>query len=220
MHDINISLNDEEHRALSDEYRNMTMEQLRAGTDLTPPFEQWLAARLVAGASTGANTDTSDAASAGAPANGAGDLCAFNAIEKLITGLKPHGFGLAWLGKYGEELPDSAAELAETLVKDLQLTRQQTRRIQELVEYYAKNAKDIADAARVVVTNRTYGALHEEFRELTERTEKALDHLEPGQALGRVEGAAAMLVGLRVMTRQAAKEKTDAFGQQVHERKK
>lgn len=211
MHDINISLNDEEHRALSDEYRNMTLEQLRAGTDVTP-FEQWLAARLVASAGS--------TAAAGAAVTGPDDICAFNAIEKLITGLKPHGFGLAWLGKYGEELPDSAAELAETLVKDLQLTRQQTRRIQELVEYYAKSAKDIADAARVVVTNRTYGALHEEFRELTERTEKALDHLEPGQALGRVEGAAAMLVGLRVMTRQTAKEKTDAFGQQVHDRKK
>jgi hypothetical protein len=211
MHTINISLNDEEHRALSDEYRNMTLEQLHAGADVTP-FEQWLAARLVASAGS--------PAAGGAAATGSDDICAFNAIEKLITSLKPHGFGLAWLGKYGEELPDSAAELAETLVKDLQLTRPQTRRIQELVEYYAKSAKDIADAARVVVTNRTYGALHEEFRELTERTEKALDHLEPGQALGRVEGAAAMLVGLRVMTRQAAKEKTDAFGQQLHDRKK
>jgi hypothetical protein len=210
MHTINISLNDEEHRALSDEYRNMTLEQLRAGADVTP-FEQWLAAQLVASAGSAAATGA---------VSGPDDICAFNAIEKLITGLKPHGFGLAWLGKYGEELPDSAAELAETLVKDLQLTRQQTRRIQELVEYYAKSAKDIADVARVVVTNRTYGALHEEFRELTERTEKALDHLEPGQALGRVEGAAAMLVGLRVMTRQAAKEKTDAFGQQLHDRRK
>jgi hypothetical protein len=210
MHTINISLNDEEHRALSDEYRNMTLEQLRAGADATP-FEQWLAARLV----TGAGSPATDASVAGLD-----DVHAFNAIEKLIISLKPHAFGLAWMGKYGKELPDSAAELAETLVKDLNLTRPQMRRIQELVEYYAKSAKDIADAARVVVTNRTYGALHEEFRELTERTEKALDHLEPGQALGRVEGAAAMLVGLRVMTRQVAKEKTDAFGQQLHDRKK
>lgn len=210
MHTITISLNDEEHRALSDEYRNMTLEQLRAGTDATP-FEQWLAARLVAGAGSSA-TDAS--------AVGLDDVRAFNAIEKLITSLKPHAFGLAWMGKYGKELPDSAAELAETLVKDLNLTRPQTRRIQELVEYYAKSAKDVADAAHVVVTNRTYGALHEAFRELTERTEKALDHLEPGQALGRVEGAAAMLVGLRVMTRQVAKEKTDAFSQQLHDRKK
>jgi hypothetical protein len=211
MHTINISLNDEDHRVLSDEYRNMTLEQLRAGA-VAESFEQWLAKRLVGHADSPAATAVS--------ATGTDDLCAFNAIEKLITGLKPHGFGLAWLGKYGEELPDSAAELAEALVTGLQLTRSQTRRIQELVEYYAKSAKDVADAARVVVTNRTYGALHEEFRELTERTEKALDHLEPGQALGRVEGAAAMLVGLRVMTRQVAKEKTDAFNQQLHERKK
>ncbi len=210
MHTINISLNDEEHRALSDEYRNRTLEQLRAGTDATS-FEQWLTARLVTGPGSPATE---------APVAGLDDVRAFNAIEKLIISLKPHDFGLAWMGRYGKELPDSAAELAETLVKDLNLTRPQMRRIQELVEYYAKSAKDIADAARVVVTNRTYGALHEEFRELTERTEKALDHLEPGQALGRVEGAAAILVGLRVMTRQTAKEKTDAFGQQLHDRKR
>jgi hypothetical protein len=210
MQTVNITLSDEDHRALTGEYRKATVEQLQASSDVQP-FEQWLAAR-VAGAHNTADVQASSTAEAD-------EVRAFNAIEKLITSLRQHSFGLAWMGKYGEELSDSASELAAALVKDLNLPRQQARRIEELLEYYGKSAKDIADAARVVVTNRAYGAMHEAFRELVDRTEKA-DHLDEGQALGRVEGAAAMLVSMRVMTREAAKEKTDAFRQQLRDRKK
>jgi hypothetical protein len=210
MQTVNITLSDEDHRALSGEYRKATVEQLQTSSDVQP-FEQWLAAR-VAGAPNTVDVQASSTAEAD-------EVRAFNAIEKLITSLRQHSFGLAWMGKYGEELSDSASELAAALVKDLNLPRQQARRIEELLEYYGKSAKDIADAARVVVTNRAYGAMHEAFRELVERTEKA-DHLDEGQALGRVEGAAAMLVSMRVMTREAAKEKTDAFRQQLRDRKK
>jgi hypothetical protein len=211
MQTVNITLSDEDHRALSGEYRNATLEQLRASSDVQP-FEQWLAARVVRASNAVAEVQAS-------PTAEADEVRAFDAIEKLITSLRQHSFGLAWMGKYGEELSDSASELAATLVKDLSLPRQQTRRIEELLEYYGKSAKDIADAARVVVTNRAYGAMHEAFRELVERTEKA-DHLDEGQALGRVEGAAAMLVSMRVLNREAAKEKTDAFRQQLRDRKK
>lgn len=204
MPDITIAMGDEEHRLLSDEYRKMSIEWLRDNTaSLPPPFEQWITSRLVA-----------DMRQAAMSKHEIVEMHAINAIEKLVTGLQPHGFGLAHLGKQGEAA-DAIMKLAHSTAAGLGLTLHTAKRLQELLEYYAKSAREVADLAHVTTTNRAYGMLHESYRELIERTTKASDHLGEEKALGRVEGGAAILVSMHVMTREAATEKTEAFKQQM-----
>ncbi len=210
MPSINITLTDHEYRLLSDEYKKMSIDWLQANNSSVPPvFEQWLATHLMAGVGNAAT-----------PEREVAELRIFNAIEKLITGLQAHDFGLAHLERHDSALSESAAALGHAIAASLTLTQPRAKRIQELIEYYAKSPREIADLARVVVTNRAYGALHEAYRELVERTEKAVDHLGDDKALGRVEGAVAILVNLQVMNRQAAKQKTEAFKATLRDRKK
>lgn len=204
MPDITITMSDEEHRLLSDEYRKMSIEWLRDNaSSLPPPFEQWVAARFVA-----------DMRQAAMNRHDIEEMHAISAIEKLVTGLQRHGFCLAHLGRQGES-QDAIAKLAQATASGLGLSQHTAKRLQELLEYYAKNAKEAADLAHVTITNRAYGMLHEAYRELIERTNKASDHLDDEKALGRVEGAAAILVSMHVMTREAAQEKTEAFKRQL-----
>jgi hypothetical protein len=206
---INISLSEDEYNGLQEEHKKVVARAKHDFSTLPPTFEEWIAGR----AASQDNAPTDD-----------GELHAvraINAIEKLITSLRSHGFGLAHLGAQDSVLSESARELAETIVRDLGLPPQQLKRIQELLEYYSKGAKEIADAAHVGVTNRAYGALHEAYRELADRTDKSMDRLGEERAIGRVEGAIAILVNMHVMDRQVAKEKTEAFKAQVrHPRKR
>lgn len=206
MPEITLNFSEEEHRQLSDEYKKMTIEWLRDHSDtMPPPFEQWAAARMMAAIRQDAMTRSE-----------VDELRAINAIEKFVTNLQRHGFGLALL--HGpEKLADASAGLSETVASGLGLSHAAARRIQALLDYYAKSAKEVADRAHVLVTNRAYGALHEVYRELIERTMKARAHLGEDKALGRVEGGAAILVGMHVMTREAAKQKTEAFRQQARD---
>ena len=198
MPNINITLPDDDYNKLQEEYKRMTAALPKRGLSALPPtFEEWVATRVAA---------TNNAAPYGLD-----DVRAFNAIEKLITSLRSHDFGLAHLGKHGVAPANAAQQLAETLVRNLNMSQQQMKRIQELVEYYSKGAKEIADLAHVGVTNRAYGALHEAYRELVERTENAVDRLGEERATGRVEGAIAILVNMHVMDRQVAKDKAEAF---------
>ena len=202
---VNIALKDDDYNKLQDEYKKAAIAWPEAQIAASfPTFEQWLGARAIADGTPQASGQ----------AIGLDDVRVFNGIEKLIIALRPHGFGLAHIGKHNSSMADSARELAETIVRDLHLSQQQTKRIQELVE------KEIADLAHVGVTNRTYGALHEAYRELVERTDKALDRLGEERAIGRVEGAIAILVNVHVMDRQLAKEKADAFKTQARNPKK
>ncbi len=204
---ININISDEEQRLLADEYKKMSIDWLRSKPATVPPaFEDWLGARVTASARQATMSDRE-----------VEEIRCIGAIEKLITSLRPHGFGLAQLGKRGAEPAECAEELALGLVAELGLSRTRAKRVQELLEYYSKSAREIADQAQVSMTNRTYGALHEAYRELVERTARASAHLGEDKALGRVEGAVAMLVSLNVMNRQTAKEKTEAFKQQARE---
>jgi hypothetical protein len=210
MPEISISINEDAHRMLSDEYKKMSIEWLRlkAGT-VPPPFEQWLATRL-----------TLSVRKAAVPERELEEIQSFTAIEKLITGLQQNGYGLAHIGRQGATQAESAKAFAQALALGLGFSAQRVKRIEELLGYYSKGAKDVADAAHVGVTNRAYGGMHEAWRELAERTVKASDHLGEDRALGRVEGAIAILVAMHVITRESAVEKTEAFRLQLHERRK
>ncbi|HEY0845183.1 MAG TPA: hypothetical protein VGE12_07435 [Noviherbaspirillum sp.] len=200
MPDITISVSDDEHRLLSDEYKKMSIEWLRTNADSLPPtFEQWIATRLVSAVreSTLSRHEIEE-------------MHAFGAIEKFVTGMQAHGFGLANMNRQNDAA-EAPERLAQATASGLGLSLHTAKRLQEMLEYYAKSAKEIADRAHVTMTNRAYGLLHEAYRELVERTDKALDHLGEDKALGRVEGAAAILVSAHVMTREVAREKTEAF---------
>lgn len=201
MPSITLALDDILQQRLADEYKRMSIEWLRNHPGTMPPdFSQWLMERLATSvAQTGRNERELD------------EMRMVNAIEKLITELSPHRFGLVHLGKSGEELADAIAELGQTLIAELGLSRSRTKRIQDVLAYYAKSPKEVADLGHVTVTNRTYGALHEAYRELAARTETARVRLGEDKALGRLEGAVAMLVSLGVMSREAAREKTEGF---------
>lgn len=204
MPEITIRFSDEDHRLLADEYKKMSIEWLRDhAASLPPPFEDWSAAQLMNNARRNLMRK-----------HELDEMHAFDAIEKLVTSLQRHGFGIANMNRQ-TDAPDAVANLAQTTAAGLGLSLHTGKRIQELLEYYCKSAKEIADRGHVSMTNRTYGLLHESYRELVERTTKALDHLGEDKALGRVEGAAAILVSAHVMTREAAKEKTDAFRQVI-----
>lgn len=201
MPDIKIMFSDEQQRVLTDEYKKASIDWLRSkpGT-VPPPFERWLADRIA-----------DSVQQAAMSRHEIEELRSFNAVEALITRLQTHGFSLAHLEQHRSELGEAADALAQAIAQDLGLSHARSKRIRELLEYYAKSAKAVADAGQVAVSNHTYGALHEIWRELVERTDKARDHLGEEKALGRVEGAVAILVGMNVMTRPAAREKTEAF---------
>jgi hypothetical protein len=202
MPDIKITLDEEQHHLLSEEYKKACIDWLRSKPGaVPPPFEQWLSRRLADNVRSAARSERE-----------VEELRILNAIEQLVTHLQAHGFGLAHLGQHGAELPDSAEALAQALIADLGLPRVRARRMRELLEYYSRNAREIADLGLVTVTSRAYAALHEACRELIERTKIARPHLGEDKALGRVEGAVAILVSLNVMSRQAAREMADAFG--------
>lgn len=202
MSTITVTLPDDVCDALQDEYKQMSMAWPRPGrTSLPPSFEEWLGTRLA--------ESTPDVKTAKQ------DMLLFTAIEKLITQLQPHGFGLAHLGKNSLPLSHATRELSMHLVEHLELPETQLKRLEDLIGYYARNAKEVADLAHVGITNRTYGALHEVCRELVQRTADAADRLGEERAIGRAEGAIAMLVSLGVMDRTVGKEKTEEFKEQV-----
>lgn len=201
MPSITLALDDILQQRLADEYKRMSIEWLRSHPGTMPPdFSQWLVERLAAGMPQSSRSERE-----------LDEMRMVNAIEKLITELMPHRFGLVYLGKTQEELGDAIAELGQTLIAELGLSRTRTKRIQDLLAYYAKSPKEVADLGHVTVTNRAYGALHEAFRELAARTETARARLGEDKALGRLEGAVAMLVSLGVMSRETAREKTESF---------
>jgi hypothetical protein len=200
MPDITLQISDEDQRLLAEEYRKMSIDWLRANASaLPPPFEQWLAGEL-----------TNRLRQAAMDKNEIKELLTIDAIEQFVTSLQRHSFGLAHLGPHGNS-DEAAAGLAQAVAAGLRLPPHAAKRLQELLTYYAKSARDTADLAHLGMTGRAQGALHEIYGDLIERTLKALDHLEQHRALGRVEGGAAILVGMNVMTRQAAQEKTEAF---------
>jgi hypothetical protein len=209
MPTINLALSEDDYHQLREEYKKMALAWPKPGlASLPPTFEEWVTTRAMAA------NNVADGGSLD-------DLRVFAAIEKLITSLRTHGFGLAHLGKHDRPSSSgSAQELAESIVSDLKLPQQQLKRIQELVDYYSKGAKEIADMAQVGITNRAYGALHEAYRELLERTDQAVERLGEERAIGRVEGAVAILVTTHVMDRQTAQEKTEAFKMQARNPKK
>ena len=195
MPQISISVSSEAHQYLLNSFQQ-TVDATPTSA-LPPNFDDWLLARI--------------SGSSKAFASELNDIYSFNAIEHMVTRLHKLGYGLACFPKAATKPEISAALLAGAIVKDLKLTTPYVKRLQELFEHYQKDAKEIADAAQIGITNRAYGAISEAFSQLVARTEKAEDNLNEERALGRVEGGIAMLVNLDVMTRANANKKAAEF---------
>lgn len=197
MPQISISVSPEVHQNLLKSFQQ-TVDAMPSGA-LRISFDDWLLARI----STEPKTESSSAE--------LNDIYSFNAIERMVTRLHKHGYGLACYPKAAVKVEMSAALLASAIVKDLKLTTPYVKRLQDLFKHYQKDAKEIADAAQVGITNRAYGAISEAFSLLVARTEKAEENLDDERALGRVEGGIAMLVNLDIMTRVNATKKAAEF---------
>lgn len=196
---ISVVINETDHHRLEKEHAAVVEAWPSLGhKTLAPTFAHWIGTRLVR-ENDGVVEDGT-----------VGEMRVFNAIEKLIVGLAQNGFNLAYTGtENGEER--CSKELAEILVQDFQLEPQYTKRLTELFRNYLKNAKEVADDGNVGITNKAYGALTEAYRQLSERTTEAIPKLGVEKAIGRVEGATAILVGIEMMDRATAKKRTSAF---------
>lgn len=206
---IDVVLSEESHKKLREEYESMAATWSRLGKQSLPPtFEQWVGLRAAEnekGSMSNAELD---------------DMLVFQAIERLVTSLQPHGFGLAHVARNGDAPEQSAFSLAELLLNDFKLQPQYRKRLQDLFEHYVKGPKEIADMAQVGLTNRAYGALTEAYRLLCDRAAKSANHLDAERAIGRVEGAAAILVSLDAMDRDIAQKKTDKFKREMRSKPK
>jgi len=206
---INVVLNEIDHQRLEQEHEVLTAAWARLGHSTQPPtFAAWLGMRL--SQQTGGQTD-------GEPL---GDVRLFNAIEKLVTSLPVHGFQLAYTAPSDALPATSSHALASAMVENFKLQPHYAKRLQELFFHYLKTPKEIADAAHVGITNRAYGALTEAQRQLTARTTASIERLGADRAIGRIEGATAMLVSLDVMNTTTAKKHTSAFKAQARAAKK
>lgn len=197
MPQISISVSPDAHQNLLSSFQQ-TVDTTPTGA-LPPSFDDWLLARITSVPKTDISRSESN------------DIYSFNAIERMVTRLHKHGYGLACYPKTAVKSEMSAALLASAIVQDLKLSNSYVKRLQDLFDHYQKDAKEIADAAQIGMTNRAYGAISEAFNQLIARTEKAEDNLNEERALGRVEGGIAMLVSLEVMTRATASKKAAEF---------
>jgi len=196
---IEIVLREDDHQRLQEEYGQMRETWSRLGNSALPPtFEQWLGTRAAKSEESQGKVELDD-------------MRVYNAIEKLVLSLPQHGFALTHFLKQGVLRPEAIQNLAQLIVRDFRLPDQYAKRIEDLFMHYVKDAKEVADIAQVGITNRAYGALNEAFRVLLERTAKSVPSLGPDRAIGRVEGAAAILLGVDALSREAAKNKANAF---------
>lgn len=197
---INVVISEVDQLRMEQEHGDLVSAWARLGNKGQPPtFAKWVGSRLTHGDGT-PQDDTA-----------LGDIRLFNAIERLVTSLPKHGFSLAHTGTGDADPTVAAGRLGQAMVDDFQLQPHYAKRLQELFSHYARTPKEIADAAHVGVTNRAYGALTEAHRQLTDRTRSAIAKLGAEQAIGRVEGATAILVSLDVMDRTTAKKRTSEF---------
>lgn len=206
---ISVVVSETDHHHLEQEYAALLSAVPSPGQPPAPStFAAWLGTRLMQ-----VEHGTSDTVSAS-------DIHVFNAVEKLITSLPQHGFQLAHTAPAETVPATSSYALAEAMVNAFRLQPQYLKRLQELFAHYLKSPKEIADTAQVGVTNRAYGALTEAHRRLTKRTADAVVRLGADKAIGRVEGATAILVSLDVMDTVTAQKRTREFKAQAQAVKK
>ncbi len=207
MPSLNLSISEADYKKLQDDYDKVCAAWSQQGRNGEPPsFDHWAGDRLM-----GATPVSADEIS---------HARLFAAIEQMVTSLQVHGFSLAHVAGQGTAPEKSARTLAESLVRHFELAPQYLKRLQDVFLYFQKNAASLLDDGQGRVVLYAARALEAAFDDLQDRTTKALDHLNTERAIGRIEGAIALLVSVEVISRDVAKDKTQAFKSQARGRKK
>jgi len=204
---VNIIISETEHNKLQEDYDKMAAAWAQQGRQAPPPsFEHWVSERLTG------STPVS--------AEEIGHMRVFSAIEQLVTGMHLHGFCLAHVAGNATAPEKSAHELAQALARHFELPSHYVKRLQDVFGYYQKNVASLVDGAAGTTLLHSAAAIERAYEDLLDRTTKALDHLESERAIGRIEGAIALMVSLDVMGRDSAKDKTQAFKSFARSQKK
>ncbi|TCS34382.1 hypothetical protein EDC30_11378 [Paucimonas lemoignei] len=195
---IQLIVSEAEHKKLQEDYEKLSALWIQQGRQSSPPpFEHWIGERLM-----NANRIS---------AEGIDHMRVFSAVEQLITSMHVHGFCLAHVVGQTGSPEKSSQEFAEALVRHFELPTQYIKRLQDVFTYYQKDASSLTDNGSSKAPAHASTTIESTFEELLERTTTALDHLGTERAIGRVEGALALLVNLGIMERETAREKTQAF---------
>lgn len=206
----NIPLNDDDHAKLKVEYEAIVLTWPKLGLGVMPPtLEQWIGARAIVGG----DRISSD--------SDLGDIRLFNAVEKLITNLRLYSFNLTHIDTEGKKFTDSSLALSEMLVQNFKLPQHYTKRLRELFDYYQKSLAETASIEHVGFTALANESLIDAFHRLMSRTTEAINEheVEVERAIGRIEGAAALMVRTNVMTREKAAAETDEFKKAARKKK-
>ncbi|RJG01439.1 hypothetical protein [Noviherbaspirillum sedimenti] len=195
---VNIIISETDHKKLQEDYDKMTIAWVQQGRQSAPPpFEHWAGERLIRATPVSADE--------------IGQMRLFSAIEQLVTSMHLHGFCLAHVGGHATPPEKSALELAQALARHFELPAHYVKRLQDVFCYYQKSAASLVDGNVGNALLHSAAAIERVYDDLLDRTTKALDHLDTERAIGRIEGAIALLVSLEVMGRESAMEKTQAF---------
>ncbi|QAU34214.1 hypothetical protein [Janthinobacterium sp. 17J80-10] len=204
---VNITISETEHKKLQDDYEKMAAAWALQGRQSSPPsFDHWVSERL-----TGTTPVSAEEIS---------HMRVFSAIEQLVTSMHVHGLCLANVAGDATPVEKPAHDLAQELARRFDLPQQYVKRLQDVFTYYQKNVASLVDGGAGTTVLHSGAAMERAYEDLLDRTTKALDHLEPERAIGRIEGAIAILVSLDVMGRDSAKEKTLAFKSLARAQKK
>lgn len=195
---LNLVISEADHKKLQDDYEKMSSLWIQQGRQSSPPpFEHWVGERLMnSGRISAEEID---------------HMRVFSAVEQLITSMHVHGFCLTHVADQTISPEKSAQGLAEALVRHFELPTPYIKRLQDVLAYYQKSAASLVNNGEGKTLLHTASAIEGNVEELLERTTTALDHLGTERAIGRVEGAIALLVNLGIMERETAREKTQAF---------
>lgn len=203
---VNIIISEADYKKLQDDYEKMSLAWVQQGRQSSPPpFDHWAGSRMMA--ATPISAEEVD------------QMRVFSAIEKLVTSLHLHGFCLTQVPEEGTQPAQSSQQLAQSLATHFNLPAQYVKRLQDVFDYYQNKAGQESPPEPATLRH-SVEAIEQAYQELLERTSKALDHLGTERAIGRIEGALALLVSLNVLQRDIAQEKTVAFKQQARTAKK
>lgn len=203
MTPVSVKISEQNVALLHETYE--TLKRTMSVTDDLPPFDLWLQQSIVLPA---------------VPGNTAhDDMLGFKMIENLVTSLQSCGYTL--VQHVGAESMEGAGNrLAQLLAQQFNSPDFYLKRIQDVLGYYQKTVDLVAATARQDEIARFAINLRAAYRLLLQRSDAALDHLSEDRAIGRAEGAAAMLVSGAVMTRHEAQQETAGFKKTVRSRPK
>ena len=202
MAPVPVKLSEQNYSLLQATYEEI--KNAKPAASGLPPFDLWLQQSTVLLAETGNSAHD--------------DMLGFKTIENLVTSLQSCGYTLVQHTITESDDP-AGNRLAQLLAQQFNNPDFYLKRIQDVLGYYQKSVDFVAATARSEELDRFGASLRSAYRDLLQRSDIALDHLSEDRAIGRAEGAAAMLVSCAAMTRREAQQETAEFKKIVRNKK-